>query len=71
MIPRAIHEAVNRRVTRDELQEALERPISQAERDEAVMLHRWFTTRYPSAEERLAYVRQAYARWRGDLSRSS
>lgn len=26
-------------------------------------LVRWFTSRYPTAEQRLAYVRQAYARW--------
>ena len=71
MIPRAVDEAINRIVTRDELREALEGPISQAERDEVVTLHRWFATRYPSAEQRLAYVRQAYARWRGDLDRSS
>jgi len=26
-------------------------------------LVRWFTTRYPTARERLAYARRAYARW--------
>jgi hypothetical protein len=55
--------ALDRAVTPAELREALERPISTAERDEVASLCRWFTTRYPSPEARLAYVRQAYARW--------
>jgi hypothetical protein len=38
-------------------------PMSEAERAEALDLIRWFTTRYPTAAQRLAYVRQAHARW--------
>jgi hypothetical protein len=71
MIPRAIEQAMNRPVTEAELHEALEGPISEAEQHEVAALHDWFTTRYPSAEERLAYVRQAYARWRATVTRSS
>ena len=64
MISPAIERAINRAVTADELHEALHGEISPAERDEVHALIRWFTTRYPTAEERLAYVRQAFARWR-------
>lgn len=70
MIPNAIRDAIDRVVTLEELREALEGPISVAERDEVVSLFRWFTTRYPSAEARLAYVRQAYQRWQSEVHRS-
>jgi hypothetical protein len=63
MTPDRLMDAVNRAVTPDELQRALEQPIAAAERDEALDLVRWFTTRYASSEARLAYVRQAYERW--------
>ena len=63
MIPEAVARAIDRAVTPEELRDVLERPISTAERDEVASLCRWFTTRYPSPEARLAYVRQAYARW--------
>jgi hypothetical protein len=63
MTPSSIEQAIGRIVTTEELRESLGQPISEAERSEAVALYRWFTKRYPSAEERLAYVRQAYARW--------
>ena len=53
----------NREVTGSELRDALERPIPPDERDEVESLIRWFTTRYPRPEDRLAYVRQAYERW--------
>jgi hypothetical protein len=59
----AVRHALDRAVTPEELRDALERPIPAADRDEVASLCRWFTTRYPSAEARLAYVRQAYARW--------
>jgi hypothetical protein len=60
----AIEEAVNRLVSRDELRSALESPIPADERDEVLALVRWFTRRYPSPRDRLAYVRRAHARWR-------
>ena len=71
MTPHPIQDAMNRIVTDAELREALDGPISEAERNEVLSLRRWFTRRYPSAEERLAYVRQAYERWRGIVNRSS
>ena len=54
---------LEREVTREELQAALLRPIDNEERNEVLALVRWFTGRYPTGEERLAYVRQAYRRW--------
>jgi hypothetical protein len=65
MIPEVVRQAINRPVTREELREALEGPISVAEREQLTSLCRWFLARYPSPEARLAYVRQAYARWAG------
>jgi hypothetical protein len=41
----------------------LETPISDAEREDVLALRRWFTARYPTGAERLAYVRRAYLRW--------
>jgi len=64
MIPDGVVQAIDRRITAAELRRELERPISADQREEVLALIRWFTHRYPSAESRLAYVRQAYARWR-------
>ena len=63
MISEGVQRAIDRVVTLEELHDVLERPISATDRDEVMSLIRWFTTRYPSPEARLAYVRQAYARW--------
>jgi hypothetical protein len=38
-------------------------PVSQEEREEARQLIRWFSKRYRTPAQRLAYVRRAYARW--------
>jgi hypothetical protein len=54
---------VERHVTADELQQALARPLTASEREETLALVRWFTRRYPTPLERLAYARQAYRRW--------
>lgn len=56
-------QAIERLVTREELEAELERTIGAAEREEVLSLVRWFTRRYPTPEGRLAYVRRAYARW--------
>jgi len=63
MIPPAVVAAVSRVVDPDELRVALESPIPAEERQQVLELVRWFTTRYASGEARLAYVRQAAARW--------
>jgi len=71
MIRSGLRQAIDRHVTPEELRDALERPIPRTGRDEVVSLRRWFTTRYPSPEARLAYVRQAYARWQSAIIRST
>ena len=59
----ALREAVNRRVTVEELHQALHAPIDARDREQVLELVQWFTRRYPTAEARLAYVAQAYERW--------
>jgi hypothetical protein len=56
-------EAIDRRASPGEAAAYLATPISDAERDEVLSLVRWFTRRYPTGAERLAYVRRAYRRW--------
>jgi hypothetical protein len=53
----------NRTFGAEEAQEYLDRPMSDAEREEILALARWFQRRYPTPLERLAYVRRAYGRW--------
>ena len=38
-------------------------PLTDDERERTLELVRWFTRRYPTPAERLAYVRRAYRRW--------
>ena len=38
-------------------------PIGDAERAETLALIAWFTRRYPTPADRLAYARRAYAAW--------
>jgi hypothetical protein len=59
----ALAEVIDRRVSPDEAAAYLATPITDAERDEVLSLVRWFTCRYPTGAERLAYVRRAYRRW--------
>jgi hypothetical protein len=61
---RSLRDLIDRRVSVAELRQALERPLGEDEREDVLSLARWFRRRYPSGAERLAYVRQAYARWR-------
>ena len=58
-----IDAVTERRLSADEVARALNDPLSEAEREDVRALVRWFTTRYPTPAERLAYVRRAYARW--------
>jgi hypothetical protein len=58
-----VREWSERLVSADEVRAALERPIDPAEREDLMSLVRWFTRRYPTGADRLAYVRQAYERW--------
>ena len=61
---------VNRVLTADEAREYLDAPITEAERAGVRELCEWFTRRYPSPAERLAYVRGAYARWQRGVGRT-
>ena len=38
-------------------------PLRPDEIEHTLSLVRWFVRRYPTAADRLAYVRRAYARW--------
>ena len=58
-----IEAVTERRLSADEVAKALTDPLSAAEREDVRSLVRWLTTRYPTPAERLAYVREAYARW--------
>lgn len=60
-----INALTERHVSTDEVSRALHDPVSAAEREDVAALIRWFTTRYPTPLERLAYARRAYQRWRG------
>jgi hypothetical protein len=59
----ALAAAIDRKLSTEEAAAYLAMPISDAERDEVLSLVRWFTRRYPTGAERLAYVRRAYRRW--------
>ena len=62
-----------RRLTADEVRARLNAPIRDDEREHVLALVRWFRRRYATPADRLAYVRQAHARWVGgrDLPRRS
>jgi len=64
VIPDAIAKEINRIVAADQLHRAMAAPIDDEERESVFALVGWFTTRYPSGEARLAYVRAACRRWR-------
>ena len=53
----------DRRLTPEEFQAYVDAPVSEAERQEALRLIRWFKTRYPTPADRLAYAQRSYARW--------
>lgn len=59
-----IAELANRQLSAEEwrAQEAI--PLSPEEIEHTLALVTWFTRRYPSAADRLAYARRAYARWK-------
>jgi len=62
---RAALEAEQRRsLSSAEAATYLTAPVSDVERAQTLELVRWFRRRYPTGADRLAYVRQAYRRWR-------
>ena len=66
-------ELANRELTDEEWQAQAAIPLSPEEIEHTRALVRWFRRRYPTAADRLAYVRRAYARWRraAEAARSS
>jgi hypothetical protein len=58
-----------RRLSAEEFARAAAVPISHDEQEETLALVRWFTRRYPTPADRLAYVRVATARWRAHFRR--
>lgn len=52
-----------RRLSAEEFQALLSVPIGDDERARVLALIEWFCRRYPTPDERLAYVRKAYRRW--------
>jgi hypothetical protein len=65
-----IRRIAERRLTLEEVNAALSVPISDAERADVLALRAWFTRRYPTPADRLAYVRRAYQRWTAGPVRS-
>ena len=63
-----LRELSERRLTAEEVREALAIPLGDPEREESASLIRWFRRRYPTPGERLAYARRAYRRWRAAAS---
>jgi len=55
--------AAERRLSVAEVEAYLRTPISDTEREDVLAQVRWFRRRYPTGEDRLAYVRQAHRRW--------
>lgn len=53
---------VDRPLSADEVARFLVRPVTDDEVEETLELVRWFSRRYPTALERFAYNRRAYAR---------
>ena len=60
----------SRKLTSEEFQAYVDAPVSEAERQEALRLIRWFTKRYPTPAERLAYAQRSYARWTAHQKRA-
>jgi len=64
----SIRAQAERRLTAEEFDAYVSAPMSPEEKESIRELIEWFTTRYPTALERLAYVRRACRRPLGGLS---
>jgi hypothetical protein len=64
-----VREEAERRLSREEFDAYVNAPMSPAELEGIREMIDWFTRRYPTPGERLAYVRRAYARWMRGLPR--
>ena len=65
----ALAEVVNRELTLEEARAYLDHTVTPAEREGVLDVVRWFTRRYRTPLERLAYVRRASARWSRTVGR--
>jgi hypothetical protein len=52
-----------RRLSPEEFETYVSAPMSDFEREQIDEMVTWFMRRYPTAGDRLAYARRAYARW--------
>lgn len=66
-IARRLRGISERRLSAAEVEAALRVPLSKEEEEGIIELIQWFRRRYPTAGERLAYARRAYARWMRSL----
>ena len=62
-----LREFAERKLSPAEFDAMVNAPMSAEEREHAQDLIRWFTRRYPTPAERLAYARRAYARWKRSM----
>jgi hypothetical protein len=51
------------RLSPEEFEERARAPLSEAEAQEIAELYQWFTRRYPTAKERLAYARRKFRQY--------
>jgi hypothetical protein len=56
-------ELIDRPLPADEFDRRASAPLTEDEIADAAELVRWFTHRYPTVRERLAYVRRAWRSW--------
>jgi hypothetical protein len=59
-----VRELAERRLTAEEFNAYVNAPMSRAELEGIWESIDWFTRRYPTVLERLAYARRAYERWK-------
>lgn len=64
-----ILEVSERRLSAEEFEAYVRAPMSDAEREEILSQIEWFMRRYPTAGERLASARRAYAQWARSMPR--
>ncbi|MEK6607325.1 MAG: hypothetical protein AABZ30_06645 [Myxococcota bacterium] len=64
-----VRELANRRLSAEDFDAYVSAPMGKAERDEILSLVAWFTRRYATPAERLAWARRAYARWTASAPR--
>jgi hypothetical protein len=59
----AVRELAERQLTREEFTAYVSAPCSPEERAEHDEMIAWFTRRYPTPAQRLAWARRAWRRW--------